>query len=503
MSSYLMQMYEQIIAENAPMSLEKILETEIQEWLNSDKRMVMVKGEEYYEGKQDILEHTRYTVGDSGERIKLSNVHNAQKVDNQYSIHLDKKVNYSFGKPMTIKTEDDHYTAILGDYFNLRFMKLLRRVGYEAMEGGVGYVHPHYDESGVLRFKLLDNKNVLPFYADVDREKIDCYCLLHERIEYKATEKRIIELVDFVTLQGINRYERKEGRLKLIDQFSHLRVNDTGQNWQRIPLIPFRYNFREVPLLTRIKSLQDGINLILSVFENNMMEDARNTILVIHNYDGEDPGRLRRNLASTGIIKVRSDGERRGGVETLSIEVNSENYKTILQIFKTALIENARSFDAKDERIMNDPNMMTIRALIHDMDNDAEGMETEFKPALQDLVWFINQDLANRGKGLYDHESVEFIFNRDSFVNETEVIANINASAGLLSKKTQLEQHPWIDDVTEELERLEEEKEESLKDMFGLTFRKELDGDEEEDSERDVLDSPSGSGRKKNAPNRA
>ena len=32
-----MQMYEQIIADNAPMSLEKILETEIQEWLNSDK----------------------------------------------------------------------------------------------------------------------------------------------------------------------------------------------------------------------------------------------------------------------------------------------------------------------------------------------------------------------------------------------------------------------------------------------------------------------------------
>ena len=104
--------------------------------------------------------------------------------------------------------------------------------------------------------------------------------MLHDRIEYKATEKRIIELVDFVTLQGINRYERKEGRLKLIDQFSHLRVNDTGQNWQRIPLIPFRYNFREVPLLTRIKSLQDGINLILSVFENNMMEAVSYTHLI-------------------------------------------------------------------------------------------------------------------------------------------------------------------------------------------------------------------------------
>ena len=219
----------------------------------------------------------------------------------------------------------------------------------------------------------------------------------------------------------------------------------------------------EIPMLTRVKSLQDGINLILSVFEDNMMEGVRNTILVIHNYDGEDVGRLRRNLASTGVIKVRSDGERRGGVETLSIEVNSENYKLILQIFKTALIENARSFDAKDERIAGDPNMMTIRSMMLDMDNDAEGMETEFQPALQDLVWFINQDLANRGKGLYDHESVEFIFNRDSFVNEAEVIANITASAGILSKKTLLEQHPWVDDVAEELKRLEEEKKRAYK----------------------------------------
>ena len=465
--------------------------------------MAMIKGEEYYEGKQDILEHTRYTIGDNGEKIKLENVHNAQKVDNQYSIHLDKKVNYSFGKPITIKTEVDQYTAALGDYFDLRFMKLLRRVGYEAMEGGVGFVHPHYDESGDLRFKLMDNKNVLPFYADADREKIDCYCWLHERIEYRATEKRIIKLVDFITLQGIRRYEYKEGHLKLVDQYSHLQVNGTGQNWKRIPLIPFRYNFREVPLLTRVKSLQDGINLILSVFENNMMEDARNTVLVIHNYDGEDSGRLRRNLASTGVIKVRSDGERRGGVETLTIEVNSENYKTILQIFKTALIENARSFDAKDERIASDPNMMTIRSMMLDMDNDAEGMETEFQPALQDLVWFVNQDLANRGKGLYDHESVEFIFNRDNFVNEMEVIANINASSDLLSKKTQLEQHPWVDDVTEELKRIEEEREDALKNMFGQVFREGLDDEEDEgEANSRVLEKATGSSRKQNPPKR-
>ena len=37
-----------------------------------------------------------------------------------------------------------------------------------------------------------------------------------------------------------------------------------------------------------------------------MEEDIHTTILVIKNYDGEDLGTFRRNLATYGAIKVRS-----------------------------------------------------------------------------------------------------------------------------------------------------------------------------------------------------
>lgn len=46
-------------------------------------------------------------------------------------------------------------------------------------------------------------------------------------------------------------------------------------------------------------------------------------------------------------MKVRSDDGADGGVETLEITVNSENYKTILDLFKKALIENGMGYDAR------------------------------------------------------------------------------------------------------------------------------------------------------------
>lgn len=69
--------------------------------------------------------------------------------------------------------------------------------------------------------------------------------------------------------------------------------------WQKLPLIPIKYGENETPLLKKVKSLQDGLNLMLSDFENNMQEDARNTILVLKNYDGANLGEFRKTLPPT------------------------------------------------------------------------------------------------------------------------------------------------------------------------------------------------------------
>ena len=75
----------------------------------------------------------------------------------------------------------------------------------------------------------------------------------------------------------------------------------------KIPVISFKYNHKEIPLIKMVKTLQDGLNLIESNFQNQMEEDARNTILILKNYDGENLGEFRHNLATYGAIKVRTE----------------------------------------------------------------------------------------------------------------------------------------------------------------------------------------------------
>ena len=244
---------------------------------------------------------------------------------------------------------------------------------------------------------------------------------------------------------------------------------ETGYNWTKIPLIPFKYNSKEIPLIKMVKNLQDGLNVILSNFQNNMEEDVRNTILILKNYDGQNLGEFRKNLAAVGAVKVRTVDGADGGVDKLTIEVNSENYKAIIEIFKKAIIENAMGYDAKDDRLAGNPNQMNIQSMYSDIDLDANNMETEFQASLEDLLWFINCHFANMGMGDFEGEEVEIIFNRDILISEGEVIENCGKSVGVLSDETIIANHPWVDDPQAELERLKKQKEENM-EQYGLAF---------------------------------
>ena len=232
----------------------------------------------------------------------------------------------------------------------------------------------------------------------------------------------------------------------------------------------FKSSHHEIPLLSRVKCLQDAYNDVISSFVNQMEEDVHNTVLVIKNAEGEDLEKFRRNLAIYGAIKVRSYEGSEGGVDTLTIEVKAENYKALLALLKDAIIENARGFDSKDERMSGNPNQMNILSMYSDVDLDANGIELEFQAAMEELLWFVNRHLANTGKGSYEGAKVKVIFDRDVLINESEAITNCKNSVGILSDETIVKMHPWVSDPEQELERIKKEKEEAAADPYQAAF---------------------------------
>ncbi len=454
----------------------EFFEKEIARWKGSPERIMQIKGHLYYSGEHDILKRKRMMIGEDGKLEEVDNLPNNRVIDNQYRKMVNQKANYLLGQPFVLDGENKQYISLLKKIFNKSFMKTLKNAGKAALNGGISWLYLCYDESGEIFFRMFPSYEVLPFWADSEHTVLDSAVRLYLTEGYEGTLPVLVEKVEIYGCQGIHRYVFDGGKLiPDVDSadgrhdFPYVTVTDADGmeelNWLKIPLIPIKYNDQEIPLLKNVKSLQDGINTILSDFENNMQEDTRNTILVLKNYDGTNLGEFRKNLATFGAVKVRYDGETKGGVETLEITVDAENYKTILEIFKKALIENAMGYDAKDDRLSGNPNQMNIQSMYSDIDLDANDMETELQAAFEEIFWFINAHLANTGQGSFEKEEVNIIFNRDILINETESIANCQASVGILSDETIVGMHPWTDDPQQELERLEKQQQKEQEEM--------------------------------------
>lgn len=435
----------------------KFLESEIKKFKLSNKRQLMVNGYNYYNGEHDILKRKRTAIGLNGELEEIKNLPNNRIVDNQYKKMVDQKANYLLGQPLTF-VGDTNYVYEVKKILNKGFNRLIKKVLEDSLNCGIGWIYVYYDDNE-LKFKRIRPTEIIPGWKDRDHTELDYIIRIYEFKKYDG-EERYVERVEVFDANGIGHFEFYEGRLVPIDPYhsDYFTVDGNGYNWEKLPFVAFKLNDGEIPLIKSLKSLQDGLNLILSNFQNQMEEDNRNTILILVNYDGENLGEFRRNLSTYGAVKVRSIDGGNGDVKSMQIEVNAENYKAILQMFKKAIIENAMGYDAKDDRLGANANQMNIASMYSDIDLDANNIETEYQASLEELMWFVNTHLYNKKLIKNEHEPLEIIFNRDMLMNENEIIQAIVSSKGILSNETLIAQHPWVDNVQEEIERVKKEQ---------------------------------------------
>lgn len=441
--------------------------SEVREWKNSAERMMQIKGFLYYRCEHDILHRQRTAIGENGEIVVVNNLPNNRVIDNQYGKMVNQKVDYLLGKPFVVSCENKDYERTLKRVFNASFRRMLKSAGKALLCGGIVWIYPFYDEEGKFSFRFFPAYEILPFWKDSSHTVLDCALRVYRVEAYDGFSKKVVERAELFTKDGVKCYVFENGRLvpdkDAPECIPYLKAR--GKNgdtyplgWGKVPLVAVKYGETECPLLKRVKSLQDGINAMLSDFQNNMQEDARNTILVLKNYDGEDLGEFRRNLAAYGAVKVRCDGDAKGGVDTLSVGVNAENYTAILDLLKKALVENAMGYNTRDNLPGVNLNQMNIQSMYSDMDLDANDMETELQASFEEILWFVNMHLRNTTGADFSGEDVTFVFNRDTLINEADAIAGCAASVGLLSEETIIEQHPWVNDVDKELRRLERER---------------------------------------------
>lgn len=448
---------------NSSEEMKAFLSTSISRWLESDKFMWMKLGQRYYDNENDINMRCRTVIGKSGEMVKAPYLAN-NKLSHAFLKKLTKqKTGYLLSKPFTVTSDNVEFQKTLQEYFDEDFLRMLKNGGKDAVVQGLGWIQVYYSDDGVLSFKRIPPEEIIPFWKDIDHTVLEAAIRVYVKVEFHGSQVIPVKHVQYFTPNAVYNFVQEANTL-MPDSTTpvdyNIRVTSEESTeyymWNRIPLIPLKYNDEEVPLLKFVKSLIDDYDSRASDVSNSI-EDEPNQIKVVKDYDGTDKGEFVYNLARYRVLFLRGTGS----VDTLNTTLNTDSIESHLTRLRKDIFEFGGGVDTQNKDL-SDTSGVALKFLYSDLDMDCLDFGNELAWALKQIGWFIKQDqLLNYGKNYVD-ATFEVAFNTDITINETETINNIVNSAGIVSRRTLLTQHPFVTDVDTELKAVQEEEEAAL-----------------------------------------
>ena len=458
--------------EVVPMSLAKFISEEVREWRNSEQYAHIVEAERYYRNRSDVQRKT----------VRIANRSNTKIEHPILKKLIDQKADYLLSKPFTVKTDSEAYADALNKLFDNVFRRKVKSLGKGAVKSGIAWLQPYFD-NGALKFLRIPSHEIIPEWKDTEHTELDAFIRVYDQIVYIGTRKTIVEHAEFWFSGGVKYFKRdKHGSADFeIDKEhgsegndwtdAHFVIGNKPYNFETPPIVWLKYNEDELPLCYFLKSLIDDVNWQTSITAD-VLRDIAKFIFVLKNYGGQDLSEFVKDLQDSLAIKVDADG----GVDKLAADLNIDAVMAFLDNHRRNLFDYGAGVDTKDPDLGN-ASGTAINFRYMDLENDCQSLAAELQDTFQQLKVFIDVYLQAAGKGDFTADEFSIQFNSDMPVNEAEIITSIMASRGLVSDRTLLAQHPYVEDVDAELDQLKKEKEEALAEFGEGLFNATMNGD--------------------------
>lgn len=231
--------------------------------------------------------------------------------------------------------------------------------------------------------------------------------------------------------------------------------------------------------LKNIKPLIDVYDKVFSGFIDDL-DDVQELIFVLSGYGGTELNGFLQDLKKYKAISLDADADGNPGVSTLSIEIPIEARNSVLEATRKAIFEQGQGFDPQPENFGNQSGV-ALKFMYSLLEMKTGLMETEFRLGFSRLVRAIC-----KSKGIQCGTIIQ-TWTRTCIKNDTEQAQICKDSVGIVSKKTILKNHPFVEYADTELKQLEkEEKEEQDKinqNLYGNAFNQDEKDDGKEESE--------------------
>ncbi len=477
----------------------KLIKELITQFNMSDIKKKMLEGERYFRNQNDILKKDlkTYTVFDQKTGNKVKKV-NENKSDEHlphgfYPKQVNQKKAYVCGKPITItyntpvdgdkdettKNAEKKINNMIWNVLGANFEKLIKNRLKEASNKGRSWLHPDYME-GRFTLKRIASEECIPIYDNETQTFLIGFIHFYTIQDLTGDEPEDRVYVEYWDKKEVRYYiETKVGDTTIFledvtkprpECHWYREIYDNALNnlkrvekhsWGRVPFIEIENNEEKTTDLEPIKPLIDAYDLINSGFVNTI-EDLKEIIWLINGYGAEDLLALIENLKVNGVARTNDTA---GKIDAKLLPIPYEARQALLKGLKELIYEFGRAVDTSNKDLIGQaPSGVSLEFLYTDLDMKADDSIGGLTSAIYEILWYVLQDLKMQGKIPQEINEFDFKieFNKSRIFNETEKV-NTLSNDTVISTRTKLEKHPYVDDVDIEMQRLKEEKEENMK----------------------------------------
>ena len=475
------------ITAGAKLNTSKQIEYLINDDEGSNQKRLMSEGERYYVGEHDILNkdfrQTYISETDYEENreniIKFRNPNrsNHHNVNAFHKILVDQKVSYIVGREPTISVRGaeenkdlKEYEKILTDFADSNFNELIQDWVTGASNKGFEAVHIYYDENGTLRHCISPANEIIPIY-DTEHENDLLQLIRYYNITVVEDGRKYLrKKVEWWTKEDVTYYIETDKNKYILDNsyaynpsphwwsitnlngFEKTRVQ---HSFGRVPFIILKNNRKMTTDLQTIKGLIDAYDLISSEGTNDFL-DLVSLYWAIQGYGGETASAIAKKLQINKAVNV-SGGEG-GRIEAKQVDIPVNGRKEFLNMLRRDIFHFGMGIDVDAEKFGNAPSGVSLKFQYTLIDLKVGNMTAKLKKAIKELLTYVTEDYNRKNNTSYDSSLIEISINKTMITNDTELVSMIQNSKGIVSDKTLLAKHPFVDDVNAELAEIEAQR---------------------------------------------
>lgn len=376
-----------------------------------------------------------------------------------YPLLVDQKTAYMFTAPPIYDVKNDKLNEIILDALGDAYEKKCKDLCVKATNGGIAWVHYWIDDEEGFQWAVLPASEIIPIWNNRINTKLEgvlrVYADINEEGEtitvyeyWNDKEVQAFSLRTGDTLETLSPYTA----FTMIDPSGVTTAVDTMPHGMgKVPFIAFANNASHTTDLGRIKSLIDTYDKTYSGFLNDL-EDVQEVIYVLTNYGGENLSEFLEGMKKYKAIQMDSTGpDDRSGISTLTIDIPIEARKELLDITRKAIFDMGQGVDPQQQGL-DDTSGEAMKFLYTLLELKAGMMETEFQLGFNELIRAICS-----AHGSSD-VTITQTWTRTSVKNDGDLVDMCSKSMGVVSKRTILAHHPFVEDVNEEIKQIEAEE---------------------------------------------